>query len=325
MAKKSGSTGSSSDPFLGAKPSQVVIPQPRSLLTIPDSDRIGLEVNNPAGLPSIGVGAGEYAQGLPPYARIQGYRVDDIPSAPREWQRSGDLRGIPTASYVVGFRRESGLWFDLNALTRLDRDYAVIPSSQGVNGITVEPIGPELVLEKFPGATGDNPPQNYMATTGTPEGLFWIDGFRGTDGTVRQFVLTEDVSRGVAAQLIGEARTHSFGFAIFQSVKPRTPRPTFRRGFGALPPIVAEAQSFGATRGGGVRTLSAAAPEVGAGAKIRQRIFPDPQDLSYWQPRPVGIIVLHYLWVDELQKLLGAVRTAGRSGEGPLQGLKVGN
>lgn len=66
--------------------------------------------------------------------------------------------------------------------------------------------------------------------------------------------------------------------------------------------------------------------EIGAGAKINQRIYPDPLDLDAWQEKPAGTIYINYVDVKLAEKIIAAGKidtTAG--GEGFLQGLKVGD
>jgi len=66
--------------------------------------------------------------------------------------------------------------------------------------------------------------------------------------------------------------------------------------------------------------------EIAAGAKIDQRVYPDPEKLEFWQEEATGIIYINY--VDE--KLAKTIIQAGRKdmtagGEGFMQDLKVGH
>jgi hypothetical protein len=65
---------------------------------------------------------------------------------------------------------------------------------------------------------------------------------------------------------------------------------------------------------------------VGAGAKIDQKIHQDPEKLSFWQPRPAGIVYINYVGEATARMILSKGkkdRTAG--GEGWMNGLEVGN
>lgn len=66
--------------------------------------------------------------------------------------------------------------------------------------------------------------------------------------------------------------------------------------------------------------------EVGAGARVRQYIYDDPNDLSFWQTTPEGILVINYCSEIEAEKILegGTVDVEG-SPEGFLQKVEKGN
>ncbi len=71
-----------------------------------------------------------------------------------------------------------------------------------------------------------------MATTGTPFGMFWLDGFRTPDGKVRQYVISAEKMRSVAAQVMekrgedSEDRVFAIGVAFYLSKdkKPEMPK-----------------------------------------------------------------------------------------------------
>lgn len=170
---------------------------------------LGCRVNLPAGL------KGEELHNLPPYALQQVYNVENYPAAPSHWMRAENEN---EGAFFIGVRKGQGLWLDFNECNHHKHEVAVLISIQGINPLTGKPMGkPEL--EKYP----DNSqiPQNYLATTGTPNGQFWLDGFRGEDGQVRQYLISEEVLRGIAAQVIGDNRTYSIGIAFFISKNPK--------------------------------------------------------------------------------------------------------
>ena len=66
--------------------------------------------------------------------------------------------------------------------------------------------------------------------------------------------------------------------------------------------------------------------EVAAGARIKQQVYEDTSDLSFWRSEPEGVIYAHYVTEEAAQAILDAGKrdyTAG--GEGFLAGLRVGN
>ena len=173
--------------------------------------------------------SGESSFGLPPYAKRMPYLVDKYPACPENWMRSeGKVK-----SYFVPVVEGKGMWLDLNENCSHTHNVAVVISIQGVNPITGMPckdahleqyieecpkhkakFGPDRYCEK---CGYKWPKQNYISTTATPDGAFWIDGFRSIDGVVRQYILTEEKMRGVAANIIGKDRVYAIGLSFFTS------------------------------------------------------------------------------------------------------------
>lgn len=172
---------------------------------------LGCTINLPPAL------SGEDLHDLPPYAPTPSYAVDAYPACPENWMRAEH----PNGAFFVGVKKGRGLWLDLNSCRDHPHHVAAIISIQGINPITDKPVG-EPKMEKY---TEGPAPQNYLATTGTPYGMFWLDGFRGADGEVRQYVLTDETIRGLAAQVMGDERSFSIGVAFFLSKTPK-PKPT---------------------------------------------------------------------------------------------------
>jgi len=197
------------------------------------SQHLGCEVNLPKAL------KGESLHGLPPYARIPAYCVDDYPAAPSNWMRGSATEG----SFFVGVKAGHGLWLDFNSCRQHDHHVAVLISIQGVNPITGKPLA-GVKLDQYrencpvhnvpfqggrycPECGYKWPAQNYLSTTGCADGRLWLDGFRGDDGEVRQYVFTEETCRGIAAQVLGDTRVFAIGVSFFLSVDPKPPRPNF--------------------------------------------------------------------------------------------------
>ncbi|HJV32620.1 MAG TPA: hypothetical protein VJ694_01200, partial [Patescibacteria group bacterium] len=272
------------DPFGGATIPRTVVGV--DTLTI---NGLHCRINLPKARVSRYDGSGqEIDQGLPEYAQRKAFKVDDCERAPADWMRSDPAR--KAASYFTAVKPEHGLWLDFNQNNGHAHDVAAIVSIQGVNAVTGQPVN-SLALEQYNEvcpvhqvrfgaerlcqACGYKwPAQNYLASTGAGH-QFWLDGFRAKDGAVRQFVFTEDQSRGVAAAIIGKARSQAIGVAFYLS-KALKPQPVYRSRGGGL-------ESFGGEEG--LESLGAAprSIEVAAGARINQQVHPDKYRLDYWQ------------------------------------------
>jgi len=209
-------------------------------------DGLSCVLNMPPALRSVHRGGVEVAQSLPPHAPQPVYLVDEYPGCPDVWERSGPR----VVSYFVGVRENSGMWLDFNGCWAHLHDVAVLPSVQGVNPITGQaqegtaleqyreccPVHTEVFQDQrfCPECKFHWPAQNYLATTGTPAGHLWIDGFRAKDGVVRQYIFTENEVRSVAAVKLGDKRVHSIGIAYYTSKvkKPEPPHRGVTRGIG---------------------------------------------------------------------------------------------
>ena len=184
---------------------------------------------------------------LPNLDPVKVYAVDDYPACPDNWMHGSDIVG----SYFVGLAEDGALWLDLNECFDHTHDVAVVLSVQGINPITGQtmvgdnPLRMEQYHKNCPvhnipfkqdyfcEECGYSwPGQNYMATTGTPFGMFWIDGFRTPDGKVRQYVISAEKMRSVAAQVMekrgedSEDRVFAIGVAFYLSKdkKPEMPK-----------------------------------------------------------------------------------------------------
>lgn len=176
------------------------------------------------------------AHSLPPYAQQSVFAVDEYPACPDNWMNGSDI----ASSYFVGVEEGHGMWLDFNGCFSHTHEVAIVLSVQGINPVTGQKmVGKEaLRLEQYktkcpihdvpfqqdrfcPECQFKWPAQNYLSTTGTPLGLLWLDGFRTPDGKVRQYIITADEKKGVAAQIIGDDRVFAIGAAFYLSKKKK--------------------------------------------------------------------------------------------------------
>ena len=184
---------------------------------------------------------------LPDLAPAPVYSVDDYAACPDNWEHGSDIAG----SYFVGLAEDGALWLDFNECFNHTHDVAVVLSVQGINPITGQTLigdNPLRMEQYHKNCPVHNTPfkqdyfcddcgfswpgQNYMSTTGTPFGMFWLDGFRTPDGNVRQYVISAEKMRSVAAQVMekrgedAEDRVHAIGIAFYLSKdkKPEIPK-----------------------------------------------------------------------------------------------------
>lgn len=317
---------------------------------------INMEVNNfkcAVNLPNAPKGEGIHQ--LPPYNTINTHRVDEYAACPYHWMRSNKK----SASYFFKVEQGRHLWLDFNDNFNNTHDVAILISIQKINPVTGQKIN-GLKLEQYrskcpthnidfndsrfcPECDFKWPAQNYITTASCPEGLLWIDGWRTDKGTIRGFLITDDIIRGIASQLIGDDRSSSIGIAFFTSKKPKQPKISFEefQKFNSIPfgdytvngqpytfqskPNTSYCYNVSCYNEESVSTnplRSAKQFEIGGGSKIIQDLdYPDNNSLDYYEDEPSGIIYGNYC--DSV--LYDSIISRGRNEEGFMKGLLVGN
>lgn len=155
---------------------------------------------------------------LPPGIPIPVLPVDYLKNRPNFW-----IGG--QGSYVCPIESDWALWFNW---TMNKRDIAILTSVKGMNPITgqrIDGFGLEQYKSKCPvhdvqfkhgkfcsECNFKWPEQNYIADPCK----FYLDGFRSSDGEVRQFYFTEDMAKSIPELVIGKEDTvPAFGFCFY--------------------------------------------------------------------------------------------------------------
>lgn len=141
--------------------------------------------------------------------------------------------------------------------------------------------------------------QDYVVCPPQP----WLDGIRGEDGTVRQFVaMPLGMGYTVEGQLSGEERHGGIQLCVYAARPGRFPdEPPPRPVPSARPRSLASAHS----------EVYAAAPPpqaelgIAAGGSIEQQVYPDPHGLATWQPEPVARLFVHLVDAGAYQRITG--------------------
>jgi hypothetical protein len=251
---------------------------------------LSCEFNLTTALKSRIVDGVEVAQGLPNYGRTVAYPVDQFPACPDHWMHGS----AKASSYFLAVQEGKGAWLDFNRCIDDNHDVAIVVSVQGVNSVTglaTKELRLEQYVEKCPkhdvAFEQDRfcpeckykwPKQNYLCTTGTPRGSLWLDGFRAADGIVRQYIITADEAKGVAAKKLGKDRVFAIGIAFYRSKQPTpvtVPQYSYR--------YPQAAGSLNASLGGtfGLKKGIAPASVDGWGSKDGGVVYGDSADLSY--------------------------------------------
>jgi hypothetical protein len=208
---------------------------------------------------------------LPPgLGRLPVHRARDFPrTSPPSWVERDDL-------FVPLYQREAlwlafdGAWWKPNAV-----QIAV----GGVDAVS--------------GRVGDPPlsdqPQNYVVAPDQP----WLDGVNAGEGFVRQFVAVPLGSgRTVEAQLRGRDEVGGLRIRVYE---PRPGR------FSDEPPREEPMElDAGIVHGAPAQQLG-----IGAGGRIRQRIYPDAYGLDAWDPASATEVCVQIVNSDEYRAVTG--------------------
>lgn len=189
----------------------------------------------------------------------------------------------------VGIHDKEAIWLAFSTTIPV----AVAIGAGGINAVTGTPLEPSLVEG------------SYLAVPPQP----WLDGWKGEDGAVYQFVSTKfESGKGntVAEQLIGEeSKSGGIGIAVFDSKEPLTPRPRPSEVGGYK--MTGDCMSFGGTIKGSTRSASPAVTEMGLGkgGAITQKIYPDPYGLVVWQSQPSSTMAIYLVDAVSFSEITG--------------------
>jgi hypothetical protein len=169
--------------------------------------------------------------------------------------------------FIVPMRRQEAAWLQFQG--KLDNPQAVKVGVGGVDALTGMAWDERLRRS----------PQNYIVCPYQP----WLDGFKIGAGVVRQFVAVPigaglSVEHQRAERETGGIRLASFAATPDALAGRAVPRRNTRQ----------------------IRNLA-----VGAGGRIKQRIYPDPLGFNVWERSASGTAWIHLVDADEYARVTG--------------------
>jgi hypothetical protein len=181
---------------------------------------------------------------------------------PASWSNTEEALFIPL------YQREA-LWISFDAAHW--KPNAVMVGIGDVNALTGGPWRPVL----------SDQPQNYLVCPEQP----WLDGIKVAEGTIRQFVAVP-LGQGitVSGQITG---VEAFGGLRFVVFEPKPGR------FLDEPPEVPEWEVVVPLLESAWGDLDAATMGVGAGGRIKQKVYPDPYGLDTWDAENYESIIVY--------------------------------
>lgn len=257
---------------------------------------------------------------LPPsLGRATIYKVSDFTDKgiPASW----DPKGL-----LIAVHKTEALWIAFGGA----RPRAVLIGAGGINAVNGEKLGTALVA----GGYCVWPPQP------------WIDGWKGEDGTVYQFVSTTyegGSGKTVGEQILGEeSRSGGIGIAVFEpkdpGLQPAQSHQVTSYGGGGIALAGGVTKSYtpagamgmslsadpmrGSDRSFGIQEMG-----VGKGGKINQKIYPDPHGLDAWKETPSAVQVVYLIDAAAFAALSGQEVAPPKSAanyQGPWYGVQDG-
>jgi hypothetical protein len=182
------------------------------------------------------------------------------------------------AEVVIPLRQSEALWLGFEGVD--SKPHAVLIGAGEINVLTGEPQEERLHAT----------PQNYIVCPDQP----WLDGINAGDGFVRQFVATPlGSSLSLEEQLGASELTGGIRITVF-APKPDRLQEQKRD-------VTANTASPAMDFVTGEEALA-----LGAGGKIRQRIYPDPYGLDTWDTNERGSVFVRLLNSSQFRAMTGS-------------------
>ena len=215
----------------------------------------------------------EETSNLPPsLGHFEIFKVKDF-KCPESWDKE--------AYFITMFSQEA-MWMSFQAIEPL----AIVVGAGSINALNGKSL--EDKLEK----------DSYMVIPPQP----WLDGWKGDDGTVYQFIATEVGENKTIGEQLSETKDHSIIISVYKAKNPEKLKIT------RLPPqwAVSNYCSFGVECAAGTANL-VNEMGLGKGGKIIQKIYDDPHGLEEWEEKPVKTIKVYLINASEFSEITGQI------------------
>jgi hypothetical protein len=204
-------------------------------------------------------------------------RVNDYADrVPEHWRKHGGV-------FIPMYQREA-LWIRFQ--TRYWKPNAVKVAIGKVNAVSGGEWDQKLHPPTEKRKNGE-PERDYLVCPPQP----WLDGINAGEGFIRQFVaMPLGMGYTVEAQVTGKEEHGGIQIIVYEPKPgkfPDDPPPVYGAAgpvvasAAPMPPPAAPAQARGAEMG------------LGAGGKMKQKIYPDPHDLDTWDQDNYGRVFVH--------------------------------
>jgi hypothetical protein len=209
---------------------------------------------------------------LPPgLGALPVHRVEDhADGVPAAWNERGGV-------FIPMYQREA-LWLAFSAAHWKPNTVKI--GIGRINAVSGQPWDEEL----------HDDPQDYVVCPDQP----WLDGIKAGDGFIRQFVaMPLGMGYTVEGQLTGKEEFGGIQILVYE------PKP------GRFPDQPPPEPEWEAEMAFAPETIQPEAMGLGAGGKMKQKIYPDPYGIDTWDPENRGSVFVHVVNSAQYRELTG--------------------
>ncbi|HLU11181.1 MAG TPA: hypothetical protein VK003_16025 [Oceanobacillus sp.] len=191
--------------------------------------------------------------------------ADFADKLPEDWRKHGGV-------FIPMYQREA-MWMRFNA--RYWKPNAVKIAVGKVNAVSGKPWNQALKKEK----------QDYLVCPPQP----WLDGINAGDDTIRQFVaMPLGMGYTVEAQVTGKEEYGGVQIIVYEPKQGKFPdEPPYQEERFFRMAAAAPASPMA------TKLVAGAAMGLGAGGKMRQKIYPDLHGIDTWDQENYGRVYVH--------------------------------
>ena len=215
----------------------------------------------------------EGAANLPPsLGNFEIFKVSDFPNSPKHWDKEGCF---------IAMHSKEAMWIIFQTCVPV----AVMVGAGKINALDGKSFGEKLEKD------------NYLVTPPQP----WLDGWKGDDGSVYQFVATEVGENKTIGEQLRETKDHAILLSVFEAKNPekfKTQR-FCEEGYESSVECCSMMQ-FAA----GSSNLTCEMG-LGKGGKITQKIYEDPYGIEEWKECATKTVKIYLINASEFSEVTG--------------------
>ena len=218
------------------------------------------------------------ASNLPPSLGVfEVYKVSEFAeSCPKSWDREG---------YFIAMHSQEAMWMSFQNCEPV----AIMIGAVAINAVNGNKY--ETKLEQG----------GYLVAPPQP----WLDGWKGDDGTVYQFIATEVGENKTVGEQLSETKEHAILVSTFIAKNPEKLQSSrIRQTWGNSEFGECYYESIGCCK-----ALCSFGTEMGLGkgGKIKQKIYEDPHGIEEWVDKPEKTVKIYLINASEFAEITGQI------------------